>query len=288
MYEINGHTRVYGILGDPVAHSLSPVMQNLAITKAGLDAVYLPFHVTSENLCSAVAGIRCLGLGGVNVTLPHKQSVVSYLDQVDEDATLIGAVNTIVNRDGVLCGYNTDALGFIRSLKDDLFFDPAGKSVLLYGAGGACRAAVVALLRAGVSELTIVNRTVEKATQIATDFRQIFSSQKIDVRSVDESAEVLGRVDLVVNTTSIGLKGEALSLCSLSKIKSSASVYDMVYSTAETPFVCAARERGLVAADGIGMLAGQGEEAFALWFNRLPEHGIMKNCLLHSRAVNHS
>lgn len=134
--KLTGKTRVLGIFGDPVAHSLSPVMQNQALQQAGIDAVYVPFHVTAEQLPQAVASIRSLGLWGVNVTVPHKEAVFPLLDDIDPAARLIGAVNTIVNRNGRLIGYNTDGLGFLRSLAEDLHFSPDGRRILLLGAGG--------------------------------------------------------------------------------------------------------------------------------------------------------
>lgn len=281
---------IYGVFGDPIAHSLSPLMQNPAFAAAGLDAVYMPFHVVPHELAAAVAGIRALQIGGVNVTLPHKQKIMPLLDRIDADAALVGAVNTVVNRDGELVGYNTDVLGFVRALAEDLEFEPTGRDVMIFGAGGACRAAAVALLRAGARRISIVNRHQERAGRLADEIAPHFSGQQVDVHGLvgAEYLESLSRVDLVVNTTSIGLKGEKLDFCPLEKIKSSASVYDVVYSTAETPFVSASRARGLRAADGIGMLAGQGEEAFALWFGMQPEKGLMKNCLQRLRATKHS
>ncbi len=287
---LSGAASVYGIFGDPVSHSLSPMMQNLAIREAGLDAVYVPFHVPPDKLESAVGAIRSLNIGGVNVTIPHKQQVVSLLDHVDQDAALIGAVNTIVNRNGVLTGYNTDGLGFIRSLSDDLNFDPQGKTVLLFGAGGACRAAMVSLLHVGVKQLCIVNRNLQRAELLKNEMQAVFPDSDLVAYGLETTAwdEYLTHADLVVNTTSMGLGGEELSFCPLAKIKASASVYDMVYSTAETPFVRSARARGLAAADGLGMLAGQGEEAFTLWFDLSPTKGLMRDCLQRLRATNHS
>lgn len=278
----DGQTRLYGIFGDPVSHSLSPQMQNAAMRKAGINACYLPFHVVPEQLEQAVSALRVLDFGGVNITLPHKQNVITYLDRVDEDALLIGAVNTVVNREGLLYGYNTDAGGFLRAIKEGLGFNPQRKTVLLFGAGGACRAAVVALLRSGAQKLVLVNRDRAKALALLEQMRPIFPEAQLrtEVAGSAEFEAALSDVDLVVNTTSIGLRGEPFTLCPVEKIEASASVYDMVYSVGETPLVQAARRLGLSAADGIGMLAGQGEEAFALWFNQQPQEGLMKNCLM--------
>lgn len=288
MINVTGRTRVFGIFGDPIEHSLSPLMQNAALKQSGLDALYVPFHVLPQGLASAVAGLRSLAIGGVNVTLPHKQEIVPLLDRVDDDARLIGAVNTVVVRENELIGYNTDGLGFIHSLKEDLWFDPAGKEVLLFGAGGACRAAVVALLRAGVGGLTLVNRNLDRAIQLVERVAPQFPGQAMQVLGFKDPAfhDRLSQADLVVNTTSVGLNGEDLGFCPLQKIKASASIYDMVYSIAETPFVCAAKQRGLAAVDGLGMLAGQGEEAFLLWFGIRPAKGLMRNCLVKLRETN--
>lgn len=290
MFEINGHTSIYGIFGDPVSHSLSPVMQNMAMKAAGIDAVYVPFHVAPQGLASAVAGMRALQICGVNITLPHKQLILPLLDHVDEDAALIGAVNTVVRSGTELIGHNTDGLGFVQSLREDIEFDPAGKSVLLLGAGGACCAALVALLRSGVNDLCIVNRNKERAEHLAARIAPFFPLQQIRIYGLSDAGymEDLARVDLVVNTTAIGLKGEAIPFCPLAKVKASASIYDMVYSLVETPFVTAARARGHASADGLGMLAGQGEEAFFLWFDRRPKKGLMKSCLQSACVISNS
>jgi shikimate dehydrogenase len=151
--QIAGDTTVVGIFGDPVQHSLSPKMQNKAIQESGLNAVYVPFHVTSAQLCDAINGIRALGLRGVNLTIPHKEAACELVDELDESAELMGAVNTIVNTDGCLKGYNTDGPGLLKALKQGLGVDPVGARVLLVGAGGACRAALVALCQAGASSV---------------------------------------------------------------------------------------------------------------------------------------
>jgi len=290
MFEISGQTQVYGILGDPVEHSLSPFMQNLAMQKARLKAVYLPFHVSPHELAAAVEGLRALRVGGVNVTLPHKEQIIPLLDKVHEDAALIGAVNTVVRQGDELVGYNTDGLGFIRSLGEDLNFMAQGKRVVLLGAGGACRAAAVSLLRAGCSTLTIVNRNLERAQRLVGCLTSAFSYQEVSSRGIGETAFLteLAKADLVVNTTSLGLKGESISFCPFEKINASALVYDMVYSVVDTPFVRAAKGYNLMVADGIGMLAGQGEEAFSLWFKISPEKGLMKKCLQQRRTANNS
>lgn len=279
---LSGRTQILGIFGDPVEHSLSPVMQNAALKEAGIDAVYVPFHVVPEQLPAAVASLRSLQIRGVNATIPHKETICSLLDDLDEDAALIGAVNTVVNQDGRLIGYNTDGAGLVASLKADLDFDPVQKSVLVLGAGGAARAAIVSLLRQGCRHVTIANRTPERARQLVYTFQDKFKGTTLAVAGVT-SAELTTAVaacDLVLNTTSIGLQGEAFSDFPWGAVSSKSCFYDMVYRRGGTPFVARAKESGARAVNGLGMLAAQGELAFELWTGQPPPSGVMKCRLL--------
>ncbi len=280
--QLTGKTRVLGIFGDPVAHSMSPVMQNQALQQAGINAVYVPFHVPTEQLPQAVAAIRSLGLWGVNVTVPHKEAVCSLLDDIDPAARLIGAVNTIVNRQGRLIGFNTDGLGFLHSLAEDLQFNPAGKRILLMGAGGACRAALVSLCQAGVSWLGIANRTRSRAEALINEFGDIFPAVSFEHFGIEkeELRRATQNIDLLANTSAVGLKGEAFGDLPWEDLQEEVAIYDMVYSQTGTPLVLEALRRGHRASEGLGMLAGQGEEAFALWTGGRPSGGLMKRCLL--------
>ncbi len=281
MVSLSGGSKVYGILGDPVAHSLSPLMQNRAFLEYGIDATYVPFHVCSNDLPSAVVGIRALNVAGVNVTIPHKEAILPLLDHVDPTAQLIGAVNTVVNRDGVLFGYNTDASGFMRSVSQDLPFDAKNSHVVLLGAGGASRAAAVALASSGVTSITIANRHQGRAEKIISDlidhFPQVLFSA-IDYNH-DRYLDSLPLADLIVNATSIGLHGEDLKFLPLERIKGSALIYDMIYSLSETPLIKKSRARKLFCADGLGMLAAQGEDAFTLWTDIALTNGFMLQIL---------
>jgi shikimate dehydrogenase len=278
---LRGTTRILGIFGDPVAHSLSPVMQNAALQQAGIDAVYVPFHVRAADLAEAVAAIRSLGIWGINVTVPHKEAVCSCLDEVDASARLIGAVNTIVNRQGALVGYNTDASGFLRSLAEDLDFSAAGKRVLLLGAGGACRAALAALCRSGVSRIAVANRTRSRAESLVREFAGIFPQTRFEHFGLEpgQLKFAADNVDLLVNTSAVGLKGESFTGLPWEKLVPGAAVYDMVYALQGTPLIREAGRRGLRAAGGLGMLVCQGEEAFLLWTGKKPPAGLMKNAL---------
>ncbi|TYO99936.1 shikimate dehydrogenase [Geothermobacter ehrlichii] len=279
--QVSGRTTVLGIFGDPVSHSLSPVMQNEALRQAGFDAIYVPFHVPAARLPQAVDAIAALGLRGVNVTIPHKEAVCTLLDELDDEAELIGAVNTVVNEDGRLKGFNTDGAGLVRSLREDLAFDPRGRRVLLLGAGGAARAAIVALARAGCVHIDLVNRTRSRAEELRFRFQSRFSGTQIATHALDDSLRsLLPDSDLVVNTTSIGLRGEAFADFPWDAVSGRLSLYDMVYRPGGTPLVNQARRLGVRAVDGLGMLAAQGELSFCLWMGRMPPSGVMKRRLL--------
>jgi len=278
---LSGKTRVVGIFGDPVAHSLSPRMQNAAIEAGGLDAVYVPFHVTPAQLCDAVKAIRALSIRGVNLTIPHKEAACGLVDEVDAQAKMIGAINTIVNDDGRLKGYNTDGIGLIKALKQELGFDVAGKRVLLLGAGGACRAALVALCQAEAAWIGIANRTSHRSQQLLEEFSAKFSGTafahyQLDLSLLEACAE---SVDLLVNTTSVGLKGDDLGFPVVNCLKSGGAVFDMVYAPEPTALLEQARDQGLAAADGLGMLSAQGEVSFALWFGHAPKENVMRQVL---------
>lgn len=279
---VSGKTRILGIFGDPVSHSLSPLMQNHALEAAGIDGVFVPFHVLPEHLGQAVAGIRALDLLGVNVTVPHKEAVCAYLDDIDPVARQIGAVNTIVNRNGRLCGYNTDGLGFLSSLRQDLGLHPKGLRIVLLGAGGACRAALVALCQAGAAQVTLANRTPERAEWLAAEFGQVFGGITIAASSLETDAlrRALAEADLVVNTSAAGLKGEAFPGFPWAAVPARSAFYDMVYGPGLTPWLTEAQRRGHPVAGGLGMLAGQGEEAFYLWTGKRPPFGAMRARLL--------
>ncbi|MCD6188526.1 MAG: shikimate dehydrogenase [Desulfuromusa sp.] len=278
---LSGNSQIYGLLGDPVAHSLSPLMQNQTFQAHHIDAVYVPFHVLADNLPAAVNGLRALNVAGVNVTIPHKETILPLLDQIDPTAKLIGAVNTVVNRAGVLTGYNTDASGFIRSVRQELKFQPEGCKVLLLGAGGACRAVAVGLALAGVKSIFIANRHPERAEKLIHKLISHFPSVQLFVSDYNDNSylRTLSEVDLIVNTTSIGLQGEKINFLPLEYIKGSALIFDMIYSLSETPLIKSARSLKLLCTDGLGMLAAQGEDAFFLWTGVKPTTGFMRRFL---------
>lgn len=273
---VNGGTGVYAILGYPVAHSLSPLMQNAALSATGIDAVYVPFPVREAELENAVAGIRAFNIFGCNITVPHKETIAPFLDELSPEAQAIGAVNTIVRHKDTLKGYNTDALGFIKSLEHDLGFVPRAKRVVVLGAGGAARACVYALAQAYTTRVDVANRTLSRAESICSAFASIFPDTVMSACELDSSAFVSAclEADLIVNTTSIGLFTNEDDPLPWENINSKTLFYDVVYKTGVTPMVLCARDHGLKAVDGLGMLIAQGEQSFRLWTGIDPGHSM--------------
>jgi shikimate dehydrogenase len=271
-------TKRLGILGFPLGHTLSPIMHGAALQKLGIDATFQAWPTPPDQLAEAVRKLRSDDHLGASVTLPHKQAVIPMMDGLDQWAEEIGAVNCIVNRDGKLSGYNTDADGFIRALKAEAAFDPAGSSAVLIGAGGAARASAFALRRAGVQRLTIANRTLERARALADDLRRgRFRPSAIELDR-DALADVVPYADLIVNATSVGMAGGAApsaSPVSADLISDRALAYDLVYAPTVTPFLREAEKAGARAVGGLSMLVYQGVEAFRLWTGQDPPADVM-------------
>jgi shikimate dehydrogenase len=279
---ITGKTKVLGIIGHPVSHSLSPVMHNAAIEALGLDYVYVPFQVAPEHLSMAVHGLRALGVQGFNVTIPHKSAIMSLLDSISPEAELCGAVNTVNLENNLLVGYNTDGAGLLKSLSNDLGFRPSGTTVLILGAGGAARGALASLCKAGVSRVIVANRTRERGEALVETFRDRFGNVSFQLCSLEagDLEEHLTAAHLLLNTTSVGMNGSSFDGLNLAQMADCAMIYDMVYSPAETPLLAEARGKGLAYANGIGMLVAQGEAAFSIWTGVEPPSGAMKEALI--------
>jgi len=258
---LSGRTRIYGIIGCPVEHSFSPLMQNAAFDALKIDARYLAFSVKPEQIPQAIAGIRALNIHGVNVTVPHKSSVISCLDEISPLAQLIGAVNTIKNVRKRLIGTNTDVSGFIRSL-ETLNFSPKHKSIALLGAGGSARAVLVGLTDAGASCIFIHNRTVGRAESLVTEFSQKFPETQL--KSVSLKTILETPLDLLVNTTTVGMETDVSPL-DLSQCRKIKHLADLIYSPPQTRLLKQAEELGIHATNGMGMLLYQGCDAFTCW-----------------------
>jgi len=263
------------LLGDPVAHSVSPAMHNAAFRALDLPGRYVARRVPGELLADAVAALRGDEYRGANVTVPHKQAVLPFLDSVGPDAAAIGAVNTIVREGGRLRGENTDAPGLLAALESALGIVPYGLRILLLGAGGAARAAAAAMLSQGPASLTIYNRDPARADQLATELGARYGGR---VRAVDRDAALVegSDVDLVVNATSAGLDGVSLPLDGL-RPRPGSSLYDMVYAPSPTPLMRALAAEGANVADGLAMLVAQAAASFALWTGRDAPGEIMRD-----------
>ncbi|MCZ6552809.1 MAG: shikimate dehydrogenase [SAR324 cluster bacterium] len=255
---IDGETRLYGILGHPVSHTISPPMHNAAFRALGHNAVYLPFPVPPERLEAAVAGLRSVGVRGLNVTVPHKTAVVPLLAELTPAARAIGAVNTLRLDTGGWCGTNTDGTGFILSLQHDLGWHAEGKRVLMLGAGGAARSIGRHLLQEGAARLTIANRTPERAVALAEAMARD-PGGTVECLPLDGLAGAAP--DLLVNTTTVGM-GDGRAPADLAPVGVREAVIDIVYAPPVTPLLEQARALGLAHTNGLGMLLYQGVAAF--------------------------
>ena len=280
--EIRGTTSVYCIIGHPIAHSLSPAIHNTAFKLYGMDAVFVAFDVKPAMLEEAVNGMRALGIKGFTVTIPHKERIVAYLDDVDHVARRIGAVNTVKNEDGKLIGYNTDVWGFLEPLKP-FAGRLKGGSVLLVGAGGASRAIVYALKTLGVEKLFIANRTARRGKRLEEYALSLGMESKyigFDEKRMNETAK---NVDLIVNATPLGMHGVGGSLPITSRyIDRNSIVYDIVYNPPETPLLAEARKAGATTISGVDMLVYQAAFAFEIWTGIRPDPKPLQDIVMQS------
>ena len=275
---VSGKTRLCGLIGDPVEHSMSPAMHNTAFREVGIDYLYVPFRVKKEELGKAIDGMRALNMRGLNVTIPHKVAVIQHLDELDSLAEKIGAVNTIVNDDGVLKGYNTDGAGFLQALLEG-GTDPEGKKVVVLGAGGASRAISFTLADRG-AHLSILNRLLELdwAQELASRISHIFTEE---VEALELSREnltrVLGKADILVNATSVGMSpGIDQTPVDSDLLGPGLIVFDAVYNPIKTRLLCEAEAAGASTISGLDMLVWQGALAFEKWTGRKAPVELMK------------
>lgn len=267
---VTGKTEIIGIIGNPIEHTVSPQLHNTISRSRGIDAVYVPFKVDKSSLKFAVEGLRALNIKGFNVTVPFKNDIISFLDEVSEEAKLIGAVNTVKNVDGRLYGYNTDAEGFSRSLKEEAGVGFKGKKVVLIGAGGAARAVGIKAALDGAKSIVIINRTVPKAEEIADVINSNISNNayccSLDGKGMQKEFE---EGDIIVNTTSVGMYPHV----DVSPVKSTEGfsdrqlVCDIIYNPPTTEFLKSASQKGSKVLNGLGMLFFQGIHAYEIWMD---------------------
>ncbi len=272
-----GKTAVYGIVGDPVRHSLSPWMQRLFAAQLGMDSVYVPFPVAAQDLRKALAGLAAAGVKGVNVTVPYKEAVLDMMQDLSPAARLIGAVNTISFEADGMRGDNTDGVGFQRALERAVGVGWSTAPVVIIGAGGAARAAVYALGVAACPAIYVANRNVSRAENLAAEFSQFpLYPLPLERQSLNR---VLPKTMLLINTSARGLRGEPHPELDIRLLPENGNVYDIVYNPLETPLLCAARQCGRATIDGLGMLVEQGAESFRLWTGVLPQTKAVEDTL---------
>lgn len=270
---ITAKTKQIGIIGDPVEHSFSPRMHNFISELMNNDYVYSAFHVTRENVADAMRAIKALGIRGINVTAPHKMAVMEYIDEISDDARLMGSVNTVVNRDGKLYGYNTDSEGFYMALAN-AGIKVEGARILVFGCGGVVKPTLMRIIKAHPANITILNRTQSKAEELAKHLKEITEFEiKTEIDNLN--------FDIVINTTSAGMEPQedALPTDEISQIENldfineNTAAIDMIYNPPETKFLRIAREHGAKTLNGLDMLIYQGIIAYELFTDtKLPEN----------------
>ncbi|HUT17181.1 MAG TPA: shikimate dehydrogenase [Acidobacteriota bacterium] len=281
MMAISGKTRVCAVIGDPIEHSLSPTIHNAAFGHLKLDFVFLVFRVKAADLENAVRGMRGLGIHGLNVTMPHKSTVIDYLDEIDPTVQFLGSANTILNKDGKLSGFNTDGVGALKALREN-GVALSEKKVLLLGAGGAAKAIAFALAKE-VGELAILNRAAEKANELAEMLGRMFNKKVVGgALSSDSIAKNLQDSDILINATSVGMKPNlSQSLVAPQWVKSDLAVMDIVYNPVETKLAKDAKAAGAKVISGVEMLIYQGAASFEIWTGCSAPIEVMRRAALN-------
>ena len=282
--KITGRTTAVGVFGYPVAHSLSPQMHNAAFEHLGMDWCYLPFAVAPENLEQAVRALPALGIPGVNVTIPLKERALRAVDEVMPPANLVGAVNTIHCQEGKLVGYNTDVEGFTRSLLER-GEEVSGRTAVVLGAGGAARAAVVALARMGAARIWVVARRLEQGARTAELARQAAPGAQGAAIAWEQEAvhSAVGAAEMLVNATPIGMYPRPTETAVAEDwLRAGMLVYDMVYNPARTGLLAGAEQRGCRVVGGLRMLVLQGAAAFTIWTGRAAPVEVMQQALVEA------
>ena len=290
MHIITGKTKLLGIIGDPVEHSLSPVMQNAAINHLGLDYIYVPFSVKGENLEQAIAGFKAIDLVGFNVTIPHKQAIMSFLTEITPTAKMIGAVNTVWRTETGWKGTNTDVTGFIAPLKA-MSRNWSEMNPVVLGNGGAARAVIAGLAELGCSEINLIGRNKDKLVIFDQSWQnspQI--TQLLKIHYWENLPGLLPKADLIVNTTPVGMYPNVdrspIEASLMKKLPLNAIAYDLIYTPSPTQFLSLAQEQGATIIDGAEMLVQQGASALEIWLQQPVPVKVMRETLLQQLSTN--
>jgi len=277
---INGKTQLYALIGYPVKHTFSPAMHNAAFKSLGMNAVYLPFEVAPKGLKAAISHMKSVGVRGLNVTIPHKENVLRYLDEIDKAASLIKAVNTIVIKNGKLKGFNTDGMGFVNSLRETFGILPKGKAFFIMGAGGASKAISFSLAIRGARRIVLVDGIRDKAIRLAASLAKNTSCEAIALKK-DKKAmkELIFSSDVFINATPCGMKASDPRLIDPSLLRRGLLVCDVIYNPPVTRLLRDAKKRGARILNGTGMLLNQGIASFSLWTGKKAPVRVMKKAL---------
>ncbi len=262
---ITGKTKVVGVIGHPLEHSMSPPMHNNAYKQLNMDYIYVAFHVLPENIGHLIQSCKTLNIKGLNVTIPHKTSVIEYLDEIDETAAKIGAVNTIQFKDGIAKGYNTDGIGAIKSIQEQICLK--NKNVLIIGAGGASKAISFTLINEDIKSLVIANRTKENAINLIENITRQSAFEEIHYSSIENAGEIIRDVDIIINTTPIGMypHHNVEPPIKTDNISEKHVVMDIIYNPLETTLLKQARQNGAKTINGTSMLINQGLASFKIF-----------------------
>jgi shikimate dehydrogenase len=289
MQKITGTTKLLGVIGDPIEHSLSPVMHNAAIASLGVDYVYLPLPVKPADLENAIAGFKAIGLVGFSITIPHKQAIIPLLTEVSDIAQSVGAVNTVWSTDRGWSGTNTDVEGFIAPLQADNRDWSQTTSVIL-GYGGAARAVVVGCVQLGCKEIHVVGRNVQKLSQFQHSWENAPLPITLNVHPWEQLPELLSQADLVVNTTPVGMYPHVdqspIDTAVMELLPKNAIAYDLIYTPNPTLFLQQAKKQGAITIDGLEMLVQQGAAALKIWLGHPPPVDIMRQSLFQKLGLS--
>ncbi|MCP6757465.1 MAG: shikimate dehydrogenase [Fischerella sp. CENA71] len=268
---ITGKTKLLGVIGHPIEHSLSPVMHNAAIAQLGIDYIYLPFPIKPEDLYTAISGFAAIGVVGFSVTIPHKQAIIPLLSAVEPIAQAVGAVNTVINKNNSWIGTNTDVEGFLAPLQT-YHQDWSQKVAVILGNGGAARAVVAGCTQLGCAEIHVVGRNVQRLRDFSKSWVSSPLQVNLCVHKWDELPKLIPQADLLVNTTPIGMYPKVdespLSAAEMANLSPQAIAYDLIYTPNPTKFLQQAQHRGATAIDGLEMLVQQGAAALKIWLQR--------------------
>ncbi len=278
-WEPNGRTRLFGVLGHPIEHTLSPAMHNAAFRTLGINAIYLAFDVPPEDVSTVLAALRAVRAGGVNVTVPLKEVVAAQVTRLHESARRAGAVNTVVFTEDGTVGYSTDGEGFLRGLREAFGGEPTGRRVFVLGAGGAGRTVALECARFGAASVYVSDVRADRVDRLVSELRAVAPTCECGGGGVEQAVELACAADLIIQATPVGMRQEDPSPLPPEAFRAGVWAYDLIYHWPETPFMRTARAAGAQAANGLGMLLHQGARAWEIWMGRPAPIEVMRAAL---------